>query len=138
MKKRLKKKWAKAVEAAKDRLNGWSGEYPFAVIADGFFPGRGVTKTEAAAIRQVVASGWLQREWQGWTFALPKSRDVRRNAKPVISAWGKLYEGASCFEDCREAELEIDVARLRKDPEYFAEIHAHELGRAVLEELLAA
>lgn len=114
MNKRLRKKEYKAILRAKERMNGWGDEFVLDVFADGFIFPRGKDTRDRRAIRKVASAGVLIRQWDGWSFMLPSTRDAMQAVPGSFTVWGKLYRGQTSFEDCPDGEAVVNQRGLRK------------------------
>lgn len=114
MKKRTRKKEYKAIIRAKERMNGWSGEHILDVLADGFMFHRGSDTRDRRAIRKVASAGTLSRQWDGWEFWLPSTREAMRAVPNKLTISGQMYNGHSSFENCPYEEITISFGDIRK------------------------
>lgn len=125
MNKRIRKKHYKAILKAKNRLNTWDGDF-IKAIWDGYLNGQTRETMEGRAIRQVVNASTINREWKGWGFSLPTTKEAMQ-AHPTynLTIEGKLYNGHSDFSECPEATLTVNVKRLMNSKEYLHELMSH-------------
>lgn len=118
MKKRLKKKMYKEILKAKDDLNTCTGHF-YDALYDGYINPETRSTRYGRAIRKVVNATSLDRQWHGWSIALPSTKKAMSASEHyTIAIDGKLYAGCTDFSQCVDATVTFNLKRLLTDSSY--------------------